>query len=155
MDTALAIAGGLGVLGLTFAVIILVRALLSGLKSERASFAAEILAGKAQIAAERAQWLAEKQMDQADQQRDDALAAQAKAEAERDAANAQLELTQRALNKAREEDAHEHVEAIRNAPTSADALAALDRLLEATARGDAVPAAGGGGAAGGDDHRAP
>lgn len=113
---AIAIAVALG------AVAVLVRALLSGLKSERASFAAEILAGKAQVAAELAQRFAERT-------RDEALAAQTKAELERDAANEQLTRTQQALTKAREDNAHAAVVKIRNAPSVVDALGELDQLF--------------------------
>lgn len=94
----------------------------AALKSERASFAAEVIAGKAQIAAELGQRLAERT-------RDEALAAQAKAEAERDAANEQLTRTQAALAKAVEENAHAAVVKIRNAPSVVDALSELDRLF--------------------------
>ena len=131
----------------------LVHAVISGVRSERASFAAEVLAGKAQVVAERAQWEAEKQRDQAEAERDTALADKAKAEAERDAARAELVKVQTALNKALEEHAHDTVEAIRSAPTSVAALGELERLLQATARGDyTLPPDGDAVAAAGGDH---
>lgn len=152
MQTALAIGGGISTVALTIAVVYLVHALLSGLASERASFAAEVLAGKAQVAAELAQRAAEREKEKAERERDEAIAARTKAEIERDDATARLVETQRALNKALEEDAHATVEAIRAAPTAVDALAELERLLQATARGEAVPDTGGAGPSTGGDH---
>lgn len=151
MTVALAIA----IISALAVIAFLVHALLSGLKSERASFAAEVIAGKAQVAAERAQWLAEKEKDKAEQQRDEEKAARVKAEAERDDAKTRLVDTQVALNKALEEDADAIVTQIRSAPNNDRAREHLAELLKAAARPEAVPAAGGSGAPAGDDHRAP
>lgn len=132
---------------------ILVRALLSGLKSERASFAAEVLAGKAQMAAELGQRHAERGKELAEGQRDEALAAQAKAEAERDAANTKLVAEQKALAKALQENAHATVVKIRSAGSADLAMDALNELLQATRRTEAVPATGDSAAPASDDHR--
>lgn len=113
---AIALAGALAAVGA------LVYALLSGLKSERASFAAEILAGKAQVAAELAQRHAERA-------RDLAVAGQEEAIKERDKATAQLVATQTALTKALEENAHATVVKIRSARDIDTAMGELDRLF--------------------------
>lgn len=123
---AIALAAAIG------ALVYLLRDRVRGLASERASMATEIIEGKARVAAELAQRAAEKE-------RDEALAAWAKAANERDAAVAELEDTQRALNQLREEKAHEAVEAIRAAPTAVDALAAYQRLVQAATRREAPP----------------
>lgn len=127
---AIALAGALGTTGY------LAYRLVAGLKSERASFAAETIATKALTATEVAQRAAEKE-------RDEALAAQAKAEAERDAANARLAETQTALNKAREEKARDAALKIRCAPDLDAAVGELEQLFATVPRGAttaAVPA---------------
>jgi hypothetical protein len=124
---AIALAGAIG--GLIY----MGRELVSGLRSERASFAAEVLAGKAQIAAEKNQVAAENQ-------RDEALAGKAKAEAERDATKALLVATQQKLA---DELGKKGSDAAAQVAADPDAL---DRMLSESARvpggGDAPEAAG-------------
>lgn len=127
---AVSLAAALGVTGY------LAYRLVSGLKSERASMAAEIIEGKARVVAELAQ-------RQAERDRDAERAARVKAEAERDAANAKLVEAQTALKKLREEKGREAVERIRSAPDAVRALRELERLFEivpTSATAAAVPA---------------
>lgn len=111
------------------------------LRRQQSALDAEVAAGKKDVADELA-------IQEANRERDEAMTARAVAEKEAADARAELKDTQRALNEALEEKAHETVESIRSAPTDAAALAGLRRLLQATARGEAVP--GGEPTAGGD-----
>lgn len=132
---ALALAGALG------AIVYLVRNQQSALSSERASFAAEVIAGKERIAAELA-------LRQAERDRDEAIAAAKVATAERDVALARLADAQNALIKARKEYTKYVVAAISSAPSGTAALAALDELFSFVP--DVSGAADGATAGGGD-----
>lgn len=136
--TAAVVTLAIALAGALVAIALLVRALLSGLKSERASFASEVLAGKAQVAAELAQRHAERT-------RDEALAAQAKAEAERDAAKAELAETVEVLDVSLKEKADATIAAIRTAPTVTHAYGALVELFARVPGRKAVPVVPAGG----------
>lgn len=138
---AAVIALALAIVGMVVVDGLLVRALLSGLRSERASFAAEVLAGKAQVAAELGQRHAERAREIAEDSRDEALAAQARGEAERDSARERLRIEGEALAKVLEENADATVTKIRSAPTIDDAITALNELLCDSGRGDVVDGA--------------
>lgn len=129
---AAVVALAIAAVGALVTIAVLVRALLTGLRSERASFAAEVLAGKAQVAAELAQRHAERARDLANATAEESIK-------ERDAANGQLVATQEALTKALQENAHAAVVKIRSARDVDAAMGELDRLFAVVPKGASPP----------------
>jgi hypothetical protein len=132
--------GGFGLAAiLAITVAILVFKLLDAVNSERASLAAETLAERAR--------------DASDFQRDQALAAQKKAETERDGALAQLAAVEKQRNEADAKETDDAAKQVADAPDGAAALAALDRELGVVPHvPDAATRPAGTAAAAGADH---